>query len=293
MLRLDHPQRHNPRRVNAGTNAASSSGSSTPTEMSTIGFAARPGTDVEPTCSIRRARRTQRRGDPRPLGLEPRRPRLVVVDDANIGRVRLTEHRQPVDRTRRATPAATARRQHPHHVTRRATGSCTCPAAAPLATRRRPAAASSRPPHRARRPARPHGCDTRRSVINDTVTSSSINRSRSIPSPPAASPAPPLNRAATGSATPASGTPAPTPRSACSACWSCAGVARPVMPGRVDATASRRPAALPAADRLVVHPLAVVPPTRTLFIVPCDAGADSIGHRRRERAQGTRRRCAG
>jgi hypothetical protein len=43
-------------------------------------------------------------------------------------------------------------------------------------------------------PARPHGCDTRRSVMSDTVASSSTWRSRSMPSPPADRPAPPLPR---------------------------------------------------------------------------------------------------
>ena len=41
-------------------------------------------------------------------------------------------------------------------------------------------------------PARPHGWLTRRSVMSDTVTSSSIRRSRSMPSPLGAEPTPPL-----------------------------------------------------------------------------------------------------
>jgi hypothetical protein len=43
-------------------------------------------------------------------------------------------------------------------------------------------------------PFSPHGCDTRRSVMSDTVTSSSMSRSRSMPSPPGAAPAPPRPR---------------------------------------------------------------------------------------------------
>src|SRR5207253_9167808 len=46
--------------------------------------------------------------------------------------------------------------------------------------------APAEPPHS------PHGRLRRRSVISDTVTSSSTSRSRSIPSPPAWRPAPPL-----------------------------------------------------------------------------------------------------
>ena len=63
--------------------------------------------------------RAERAVDPCPLDLEPRRPRLVVVDDPNIRRVRVTQHREPIDRTGRSTPSPTARRQHPQHVARR------------------------------------------------------------------------------------------------------------------------------------------------------------------------------
>ena len=46
-----------------------------------IGLAARPGIEVEPMCSIRSAVSPIADGDASPLGLEPRRPPRVVVDD--------------------------------------------------------------------------------------------------------------------------------------------------------------------------------------------------------------------
>ena len=101
---------------------------------------------------------------------------------------------------------------------------------------------------RLHRPTDPTAGDTRRSVISETVTSSSISRSRSIPSPPVASPAPPLPRRnryrntrigyarsnASDGRVPGVGHPVWTPD----------------MPGTTGTTA------LAAADRLVVHPAA-------------------------------------
>ena len=66
--------------------------------------------------------------------------------------------------------------------------------AARARTRRRRAAASSRRPRPARRRRGPTARCVRRSVISDTVTSSSTSSSRSMPSPPGCAPAPPLPR---------------------------------------------------------------------------------------------------
>ena len=109
-----------------------------------------------------------------------------------------------------------------------------------------PGATSSRPTAPGSPPASPHGRLTRRSVISDTVASSSTSRSRSMPSPPGCAPG-----AAAAPPQPVAQHPhreRPLERLD-------RRVARVGHAG-VDAAHPRlaRAAALPAADGLVVHP---------------------------------------
>jgi hypothetical protein len=90
-------------------------------------------------------------------------------------------------------PAATGR-EHAQDATGFGAGSCTYRASAQPGPRHLEAAASSPPGHPGSPPHSPQGRDTRRSVMSETVQSSSTCRSRSIPSPPGARPAPPLSR---------------------------------------------------------------------------------------------------
>ncbi len=82
---------------------------------------------------------------------------------------------------------------------------------------------------------------------------------------------------AAAAAAPAAGRPAPAPRSACCGCWSCA-VCTPLMPGRGR---PRRPARRPRSRSTPSRSL----PMSTLFIVPCDGGADPPGQRLGQRAE--------
>ena len=132
-------------------------------------------------------------------------------------------------------------------------------------------------------PSTPHGCDTRRSVISETVASSSTSRSRSMPSPPRAAPAPPEPRPQPVPHAPASDTTAPALRSGCCACSSCPCARRSCRHGP-GARPVRRRASRSTPNRR--------PPMSRLFIVPCDA-APSVPAARARARRGTRRRPAG
>ena len=124
-------------------------------------------------------------------------------------------------------------------------------------------------------PSTPHGRDTRRSVISDTVASSSTSRSRSMPSPPRAAPSPPDPR------------PQPTPhdphrirllerldRRVAGVRHACVHTAHAV---------AARSCPLSAGERLVVHP--AVAPDDQVVHRSLRRGAESARRGERERTE--------
>ena len=124
-------------------------------------------------------------------------------------------------------------------------------------------------------PSTPHGPVCRRSVTSDSVASSSTSRSRSMPSPPGNSPAPPLPRRSVNRRT-RSGSDRSSASTGVSRVFVIA-VCTPLMPGAPG------PAALPAADRLVVHPARVA--EQHVVHRPLPRRAEPIGHGLGERAE--------
>ncbi len=168
----------------------------------------------------------------------------------------------------RRAPTATARASGSAARPRPRAEPCTCRAGARPGSRRRPAAASSRPPRPAPPPARPHGGDTpplgdqrhrgrleHLEVALDAVAARRRARRRRSP-------------AAAAGAGPAAGRPAPAPRSACCGCWSCA-VCTPLMPR----PRTGRPPCPPATSRSTPRPSTGVSPIEQVVHRPLRRGA--------------------
>ena len=167
-------------------------------------------------------------------------------------------------------PGVSIRRTSP-----RRRGSCTCRAGARPGPRRRPAAASSRRSRPGSPPARPHGWLTRRSVMSDTVTSSSTSQ---VPLDAVAA------RRGTGTAAPAPQPVAQHPHGERPLQRLDRRVLRVGHRGVDAAHAGRsRAGPLPAGDGLVVHP--AVPADQHVVHRALGRGRHPIRHGLGQRAE--------